>query len=712
MGLFSLPSTELARFGVTTKTKAALVIMAIIPALYGGLYLASNWNPTGHLDRLTAAVVDEDVPATVTATDGSSSTISAGADLTKELLKADSGFTWVKVSAATARAGLDDGKYAATLVVPASFSTTLGSVSGDDPAQAKISVTTNDATSYLTGTITNTVSNTIQKNLASSTTSSYLDKIYVGFTSVHDELAKASDGANQLTDGATTASNGSDDLVTGLGTLSTGATKLASGSATLATGAKSLATGAASLDSGLSKLQSATKSLPAQTQQLADGTASAASGSGTLLTGTKSLAAGAKSAKSGAASLATGASSVSSGAAQVSSGLAGLLANYDSLTDAQRKGLLQQLAGGASQTASGAASVSSGASSLSDGVDKLATGSSSLVTGATSLNSGLGTLASGTAKLAAAAPTLYSGISQSAAGAGKLSDGASSLSTGAASASTGAASLADGAASALAGGQKLSTGLHTLSSGATDLSDGLADGVADVPSYTDSQRASLTAVASDPVTLDRTHDNAVSTYGDGLAPYFIPLALWVGGIVTFTIFRALSPRAVASGARSWRVALAGFAPGALFGAIQALVLMGVLIFGVGLTSPHIVAAVAFAVLVGVSFTAVHDALAALFGGGIGRLIALILLMLQLTSAGGTYPLILSPGFFQAISPYLPMSYAVTGMRHLIAGGDMAVVWSSVAHLVLFMVIALALAAVAAHRNRVWTVGRLHPSLSI
>ena len=50
----------------------------------------------------------------------------------------------------------------------------------------------------------------------------------------------------------------------------------------------------------------------------------------------------------------------------------------------------------------------------------------------------------------------------------------------------------------------------------------------------------------------------------------------------------------------------------------------------------------------------------------GSFISLIILVLQLGSAGGTYPIELSPKFFQVIHPYLPMSYIVTALRETIS----------------------------------------------
>lgn len=58
--MLSLPWLELSRFRRTTLTRLAMVVIMVIPSLYAGLYLASNWDPTGNLDNLRAAVVNLD----------------------------------------------------------------------------------------------------------------------------------------------------------------------------------------------------------------------------------------------------------------------------------------------------------------------------------------------------------------------------------------------------------------------------------------------------------------------------------------------------------------------------------------------------------------------------------------------------------------------------------------------------------------------------
>jgi putative membrane protein len=87
-------------------------------------------------------------------------------------------------------------------------------------------------------------------------------------------------------------------------------------------------------------------------------------------------------------------------------------------------------------------------------------------------------------------------------------------------------------------------------------------------------------------------------------------------------------------------------------------------------------------------------------------------MLQLTSAGGTFPTQLIPGFFQAIHPLLPMTYVVSGLRQTISGGDLVAAARSAAALFAFGLIALGVSATAAWRRQTFTMERLHPSLTL
>src|SRR5690625_7295177 len=86
-------------------------------------------------------------------------------------------------------------------------------------------------------------------------------------------------------------------------------------------------------------------------------------------------------------------------------------------------------------------------------------------------------------------------------------------------------------------------------------------------------------------------------------------------------------------------------------------------------------------------------------------------MIQIASAGGTYPVQTAPGIFQIISPFLPMTHAVNGLRTLIAGGDMFIAAQAAVVLLLMLLISLVATVIVCSRKRMVTLTQLHPSRS-
>ena len=119
----------------------------------------------------------------------------------------------------------------------------------------------------------------------------------------------------------------------------------------------------------------------------------------------------------------------------------------------------------------------------------------------------------------------------------------------------------------------------------------------------------------------------------------------------------------------------------MIGAGQVALLLGVVGFGLGLSIGHPVGTIAFLLLVAATFLAVQQMLISVLGSAAGKVATIALLMLQITSASGTYPVQTTPAFFQAIHPLLPMTYAVEGLRDLITGTPDARLWTAVAYLV-------------------------------
>jgi putative membrane protein len=261
------------------------------------------------------------------------------------------------------------------------------------------------------------------------------------------------------------------------------------------------------------------------------------------------------------------------------------------------------------------------------------------------------------------------------------------------------------------GASDLDGGLYKLVGGSGKLAGGLHDGAERIPDYDKPDRDLRTEVMADPVKMASRDLHKAPNYGTGFAPYFIPLSLWVGAMVAYMLIQPLNRRALAAGASAWRIALAGWLPVAVVGVLQTAALMAVLHWAIGLQMVRAAGTVGFLFLVAACFAAIVQWLNARFGAA-GRILVLAFLMLQLTSAGGTYPVQTSPGFFNAIHPFLPMSYVVEALRRLITGGGLEPVRTACAVLTAFTVGALALTALTARRRQVWTLDRLHPDLSL
>ena len=357
---------------------------------------------------------------------------------------------------------------------------------------------------------------------------------------------------------------------------------------------------------------------------------------------------------------------------------------------------------GAILSQSGLAQLRDQLSNVASAARQLAAGVSQLADGVVTLSSKVDQLTDGLNDLAAHAGDLHQGTSQAVHSADRLDGGLYRLSTGARSLDAGLTSLDTGT-------RRLADGLSSLQSGADQLATGLTGGASKVPGYDPDSIAARAGVLGDPVAMDTQVQNPAQAFGAGFAPYFIGLALWVGAMLAYMILRPLNRRYALSGAPALRVALANFLPSVVLGVAGAGLLYAVLRVGLGLAPVHPWATLGYLLLVAVAFDALMQWLVAQFGTA-GRLIALVLLMLQLTSSDGTYPVQTSPAFFRAIHPYLPMSYVVGGLRHLIDGGATGTVVTEALVLAGFAVAAFALSVVAARRARRMSPSSLHPEL--
>lgn len=331
-----------------------------------------------------------------------------------------------------------------------------------------------------------------------------------------------------------------------------------------------------------------------------------------------------------------------------------------------------------------------GSNELVAGIGKYTAGVGSAADGSQQINAGLGQLNGKVPALASGVNQLAAGTSQLAANSGALRSGAGQLASGLGQLNSQVPTLTDGVSQLAAGTSKLSANSGKLDKGATDVHKGnkkLASalkGGADTVTKLKLGSANASMFAS-PTKLKEKHYSYVPNYGYALAPYMLSVALFVGCLVFNLVYPIRRISTEDGSATEWffsKVAI-----GALVATGNALV-ETVLMMVCGLHPDHpvqmIVNAVSF------SFTSMFLIMfMAMAFGNPGRFISMILLVIQLGSCGGSFPIEITRGmngFFQAINPYLPMTYSVYGFREALTSGLGA---NQVLHSVLIQLIFIA-----------------------
>jgi putative membrane protein len=285
------------------------------------------------------------------------------------------------------------------------------------------------------------------------------------------------------------------------------------------------------------------------------------------------------------------------------------------------------------------------------------------------------------------------------------------LQTGAADVAAGASQVADAAATAQTGAGDLADGLTELQDGAETLASSLTTAAASVPGTNPAEDADNAEAYGSPVAISEDNLNPAETYGRGLAPFFIAIALWVFGLMAYLVLHSVNGRALAGPLRSVPIAIGGWLPGAALGVLSALVLYLAVELGLGLDPKDALDTVGLSILVVLAFSAMAHLCKLAFGTA-GSLLLVVLLMLQLTSAGGLYPVETTPKFFQLLHPLLPMTYVVDALRVTISGGETAHVVRAVTVLAAYLAGALTVSSLVVAGRRRWRPDSLNEPLQV
>lgn len=342
------------------------------------------------------------------------------------------------------------------------------------------------------------------------------------------------------------------------------------------------------------------------------------------------------------------------------------------------------LQAGISQASTGSQQLVGGLTQLKSGLEDENKGIPYLASGLQQYTSGVAQAADGANQLVANNNQLTSGASQVASGANQLAASNSQLTSGASQLQSGAEELASGSSQLAAGSDTLTSGLTTLTSGISTLTSSLSEA---------SDQLSLVSVTnknaklvSNPVSTKETDNDSVKVNGIGMAPYMIAVSLMVVALSTNVIFASsLSGRPVKNRFEWAKQKL--FING-LISTVGSLVLYGAIQF-LGFEANYEWRTIFLIILGGWTLMALVTALVG-WDNRYGSFLSLVMLLLQVGSAGGSYPIELSPKFFQVVHPYMPMTYIVTGLRQTISmtGSIGTQVGILSAFLVAFMVLGL------------------------
>lgn len=692
--VFQILFRDLRRLLRNPVAMIIVVGVCVIPSLYAWYCIAANWDPYANTAGIRVAVSNNDrgVQSDI------AGNLDAGGQVVEEL-RNNHDLTWEFVSEDEAREGVESGTYYAAIVIPADFSEDLASVFTGDFEQPTIAYYVNEKKNAVAPKVTDTGAATIEEQInstfVSTVSKTVIEMAQNAGTSMLDRSDEASEGLAASVD----ETNGAIDRVRALldgidSTIEDSRSPLDNTRQTLDDLEERIPVIADALDRSTALLGDVRQSA----RELDASISQAISEGGTLLGDASTQ-----------ANIAIGA--FSGNVAKLQGGVDAALADMGALVDGN-EGIIDELRGQVAQhpeladviaeleaqneqhrqtieslkiLSGDIAAIADAAASASDAVDG-------------SVQDGLAAAGEAQRRISAEVlPKLSEGLDSFSQVSGGLAGTVSSLKP----TIQQARALLDQLSGTLDQTKEV---VSSTSSSLAGMRDELSRTVTDLSALNDS--ASLDELSallgidpedaasfmSSPVTLENVAIYPVSPYGSGVAPFYTNLALWVGGFILIAIFKLEVDR---EGVRSFSPTQAYLGRWLLFvllGLVQAaIVCAGDLAIGVQCLDP--VAYLAAGMFTSFVYVSVIFALASTFKH-IGKAVAVVLLIMQIPGSSGMYPVEMMPAFFQAVHPFLPFTYGIGALREAVGGMYGLTYAFNLAHLALFLPVALLIGLVA------------------
>ncbi|MFE3974932.1 MULTISPECIES: YhgE/Pip domain-containing protein [unclassified Peribacillus] len=189
---------------------------------------------------------------------------------------------------------------------------------------------------------------------------------------------------------------------------------------------------------------------------------------------------------------------------------------------------------------------------------------------------------------------------------------------------------------------------------------------------------------SEPVLLNKHSLFPIPNYGSAMSPFFTALSLWVGGTILISM---LSVSVTQKGYSPYQIYIGRYLIFFIIGLMQALAVSIGNLFLIDVYAVNKFEYVMFSVLISTVFTLMVYTFVSVLGN-VGKGISVVLMVLQISGSGGTFPIQVTPPFFQYINPFLPFTYAVGLLRESVGGITWSVAGNDIFILFLYLIITL------------------------
>lgn len=608
-----------------------IIIAAVlfIPFIYSFFYLNAYWDPygKGNIDNIPVAIVNSDKGE-------------KGQDIVDKIKDSEK----LKISVVdykSAEDGLYDKTYYAIINIPSDFTESLESVDSKERRHATITYSPNQKSNYLASQIINNVITNVEMNLDNTVNSEIIDKLSDSLNEGVDSLGTVSEGFGVLSKGTDKLKNGSSELNKGSNALKLNYNEFDAGVGSIRDGINNINENLSkfdNLDKGVQEILAGSKALQNGSNQFTQGLESYINGVDSVVDYSKTLAILIDK----------------NVCTKISSGV---YTEEDMMMCTIAHGLLETKI----------------TMNNSNTLDYLKFNGNLIKESNFSINKGINNLNNGLGAL----NVLPESVASLKVGINTLHDGADKLKNSSSQIKIGINSIDDGISS-------LNSGITTLDSSVKNAKNKLSQNI-DKTKKDINELDGLGEFTDNTVKVETKEVNEVASYGTAFAPFFISIALWVGCLMLYIIFyydkderfAKLSINNKDYTKRTLLYHLLATSAGIVLGIMLQLFL--------NFNITNIFLYYLSIILVANTFVAIMELLIVNLGD-IGKFVALILLVLQLAAAGGTFPIETVTSGYRWLHNILPMTYTINLLKECLVTIESNLLVSSISVLLVIFIV--------------------------